>query len=463
MISPREYYRRDVVVNEIVDFVRNRWVSVEGARGRDRVFARYWRNGLPLTIGSPSDFQRLLSVYPWMRTVYATINRYYDINSRESVEAQDNIAYTTPFWDIDSSLEYWKKTVEAARAIVDFLDKNGVRESVYILWSGVGAHVRIHEEAFSPELLEKYHPLDIAYAVVEYVLEELKHKLQALSKETGGVLKIENLIDAKRVFTAPLSLHRRIDKVAVALKPGQLDDFTPDWADPRKPYHNPEWRRHLVGEADQLAIKAIEKIGLLRLAEFHARQTRITYKPGEREGKRGAIGRFQVMGLLQAARYYLLKGDLKKAKSFGLNRAIFYAWAKHYGRAYKPKYSTARTREDKSWRLEKVLGEEAPVSPRGWYMIGDKEQLPEDYDREIASKINAVIPYREAWEKTIEYLKQFPEQVLRDPQKFYKQVYEPVRDSFIEKVILGGHVKRRVKTLDEIFGFTRNRKNDKST
>lgn len=29
------------------------------------------------------------------------------------------------------------------------------------------------------------------------------------------------------------------------------------------------------------------------------------------------------MGLLQAARYYLLTGDLEKAKSFGLNRAIF--------------------------------------------------------------------------------------------------------------------------------------------
>jgi len=38
------------------------------------------------------------------------------------------------------------------------------------------------------------------------------------------------------------------------------------------------------------------------------------------------IGRFQVMGLLQAARYYVLYGDLEKAKSFGINRAIFYAW-----------------------------------------------------------------------------------------------------------------------------------------
>ncbi len=453
MISPREYYRKEIVVREIVDFAKGRWVSVEGVRRGERVFARYWRNGLPLTIGSPDDFNRILSIYPWIRTVYATINIYYDISSRESVEAPDNIAYTTPFWDIDSNLEYWKKTVEAAKIIVDFLEKNGVVESVYILWSGMGAHVRIHEEAFSPELLEKHHPLDVAYAVVEYVLGELRHKLQALSKETGGVLKVENLVDAKRVFTVPLSLHRRLDKAAVALKPDQLDGFTPEWADPRNPRHNPDWRKHVVGEADQLALKAIAKIGLPRLAEFHARQTRIAYKPGKKEETRGAIGRFQVMGLLQAARYYLLKGDLEKAKSFGLNRAIFYAWAKYYGRNYKPKRPSTRMREDKPWRLEKTLGEEVPVSPRGWYMIGDKEQLPEDYDREIAAKINAIIPYEEAWRKTLEYLKQFPEHVLRDPQKFYKLVYEPVRDNFIEKVILGKHEKKKVRTLDEIFGF----------
>ncbi|MCD6195448.1 MAG: hypothetical protein J7J82_01515, partial [Staphylothermus sp.] len=37
------------------------------------------------------------------------------------------------------------------------------------------------------------------------------------------------------------------------------------------------------------------------------------------------------MALLQAARHYIFHKDLDKAKSFGLNRAIFYAWAKYYG------------------------------------------------------------------------------------------------------------------------------------
>lgn len=41
-----------------------------------------------------------------------------------------------------------------------------------------------------------------------------------------------------------------------------------------------------------------------------------------------AVGRFQVMATLQAARGYVLGKDISTAKSFGLNRAIFYLAAK---------------------------------------------------------------------------------------------------------------------------------------
>lgn len=37
--------------------------------------------------------------------------------------------------------------------------------------------------------------------------------------------------------------------------------------------------------------------------------------------------------------------------------------------------------------------------------IGDKEQLPEDYDREVINKINSIVPYELAWKKAIEYLR----------------------------------------------------------
>lgn len=48
----------------------------------------------------------------------------------------------------------------------------------------------------------------------------------------------------------------------------------------------------------------------------------------------GPIGRFQVMAVLQAARAHLLGLPIESAKSFGLNRAIFYAAAK---RGFKKK------------------------------------------------------------------------------------------------------------------------------
>ena len=445
-LNARLHYLKDVVVKEVVDFAKNRWVSIEGYKGKDRLFTRYWRNGEPLTIKSAEGLRRILSTYPWTRTFYATINVYYEIKGKASVELVDNIAFTTPFWDIDSTIDYWEKALEAARVIVDFLERNHVVKSVYLLWSGEGVHVRIHEKAFSPELLSRHHPLDVAYAVVEYVLENVKARIIALSKEVNGKLKVENLIDAKRVFTVPLSIHRRLDRVAVVFKPEEIDSFHVDWTLVEKYRHNPKWREHVIGEADELALKALERVGELRIAEFRARQTRVSYKNVAGSEGRGVIGRFQVMGLLQAARYYLLTGDLEKAKSFGLNRAIFYAWAKYYGRTYKAKKPSGQG-EGRPWRLVKVLGEEVPVSPRGWFMMGDVEQLPEDYDKNIASKINSVIPYEKAWKAAIEYLKQFPENILRDPQKFYKHVYEPVRDHFIEKVVKGKR-GRKLGSLD---------------
>ena len=42
----------------------------------------------------------------------------------------------------------------------------------------------------------------------------------------------------------------------------------------------------------------------------------------------GKVGRFQVMATLQAARARTLGLDLDEAKSWGLNRAVFYAAAK---------------------------------------------------------------------------------------------------------------------------------------
>lgn len=152
---------------------------------------------------------------------------------------------------------------------------------------------------------------------------------------------------------------------------------------------------------------------------------------------RSRIGRFQVMALLQAARYYLLKGDLERAKSFGLNRAIFYAWAKRSGGKAGVRRAAGASAPSIPMRAREMefLGDEgAYVNERGLFVIGDEVQRPEDYDREVVARISSVLPYEEAWNAALNYLRSFPREVLLDQRKFFEKVYLPVRDNFEELV-----------------------------
>lgn len=175
------------------------------------------------------------------------------------------------------------------------------------------------------------------------------------------------------------------------------------------------------------------------------------------------VGRFQVMALLQAARYYVLEGDLDRAKSFGLNRAIFYAWAKHYGPRYR-RYGASleellrraarrRPGERCPEGFVDVLGECVQLSKRGWFMIGGEEQTPRDFDREVVLKVSRLISWDRVWEAAVRYVSRFPDWVLRDPQRFYKLVYEPVRDTFFAKLLRGEepepprHIAERLESL----------------
>ncbi|MEM2604348.1 MAG: hypothetical protein QW187_04420 [Candidatus Korarchaeum sp.] len=150
------------------------------------------------------------------------------------------------------------------------------------------------------------------------------------------------------------------------------------------------------------------------------------------------VGRFQVMALLQAARYYLLKGDLDRAKSFGLNRAIFYAWAKRSKGRPAPRRrvagASAPSMPQRARELEVLGDERAYVNEQGLFVIGDDVQRPEDYDREVVERIGRVIPYERAWEAALKYLRSFPREVLLDQREFFERVYLPVRDRFEELV-----------------------------
>lgn len=441
-----KHYSRALVRREIYRYSSGRWVALEGRFGGGRVFIRY-SGGKPLAFNSPEDVYRLIreNIGAGVRTVYVTAAIWGSLETKEDVSDLNNIVSYTPFWDIDLVSGDWRAVVAAAKAITDYLAEEGVTESVYVLWSGEGAHVRVSEKAFSKEIFDKVHPLVAAYAIVEYVISKVKEKVEDAVKSVGGAVKVENLIDSKRVFTAPLSIHRTLDRVAVCFTPGELDEFDISWASVENFKHSSAWRKYEKGELDDLVKKALKELGhanikrtVLAVNTDPLEKARRALKFGKRV--RAAIGRFQIMGLLQAARYYLLYGDVDKAKSFGLNRAIFYAWAKKRGalvasrKAIGPRVRGTRVlyRDREGRKLVTVAGEEAFIAPSGYFIMGDQEQRPEDFDKEITERINAVISFNQAWRAALNYVNSFPKSILKDPRKFYEKVYKPVRDDFLK-------------------------------
>ncbi len=450
-----KYYSDPRIQEEIAKYLKKRWVGIEG---ENRKWVR-WENDKPLVIKEPGDVSRIIKRYGFIkpRSIYGTIEIFKNLETREDVmnKYTGNVENVTPFIDIDlieeKNLEKnYVYVVRAAKVIAEYIMENNISECAYFAWSGAGIHVRFNEKCID-EPLKEYHPLDIGFCLVEYVLDALKPRLLDVIRESGGLVKIENLVSMKRVFTAPLSLHRRLDKVVVFFKPEDLDNFKLEWSDPKQPRHDPgSWRRYHRGGLDDLIYRAVRHVGVVRKHSLlEARATRLGVEVSEpvrtsatSVERASEPGRFPVMALLQAARYYVLTGDLEKAKSFGLNRAIFYAWAKYYGpgkrgvAAYRPRgriYGVRVTGELK--RVEEV-GEKLQVSSRGYFVMGGIEQRPEDFDRYVLRRFEeAGINPEEAWKAAVEYVKRFPRTVLRDPQLFYKEVYEPVRDRFVEKVL----------------------------
>jgi hypothetical protein len=224
-----EYYSHPRVAGELFNYGRNRWIAIEGS-SRGRVFIRYDRDGSPLRFKDSSDINRLLRGF-WFakpRSFYGSANKYIRLSVNEDLEDVSNISRSTPTWDVDNDVEKWRETLAVCRLIVEELEKEKVVKSVYLKWSGRGCHVHVSEEAFSREFLEKHHPLDAAFAVVEYVTRMVKPRLPALA--TGA--KIENKMDLKRVFTLPLSLHRELDYSCVCFKPDNINDFDLSWVNP---------------------------------------------------------------------------------------------------------------------------------------------------------------------------------------------------------------------------------------
>ncbi|MBC7113036.1 MAG: hypothetical protein H5T34_03300 [Candidatus Methanomethyliales bacterium] len=254
-----EHYSRVEVQREIAEFCRARWVAAHVIDKSGKLVFRRYIGRRPITIKSQEDLVALSNrLRAPVRAIYATANKYPKIERVEDVDLS-KAHLCTPTWDIDGRLQEWQETIAVAKEIITILRDEGVEKSVYLKWSGNGCHIHIHEGAISESVIKRAHPLDFAYAIVDYVNMRLAERVAWGLKFEG--IRVENKMDAGRVFTCPLSLHRQLDVVCVCLKPDQVDDFTPDWIKPLKFRHNPEWRIFEEGEADSLAIKAYETVG----------------------------------------------------------------------------------------------------------------------------------------------------------------------------------------------------------
>ncbi len=154
------------------------------------------------------------------------------------------------------------------------------------------------------------------------------------------------------------------------------------------------------------------------------------------------IGRFQVMALLQAARAYVLGSPLDEAKSFGLNRAIFYAAAKrgfqrgtpsrHPGEQHRLKEAPGKTAM-KTIHQETVGGETAysvEIDGKKRYVMGDDILEPEDFRQHIEQRFGHAFP--QAWDQAIGLMKQTEQEVLTSQRRFYEQVYKSRRDELAQ-------------------------------
>jgi len=248
-----DHFSRADVRRAIVDFLRGRWVSVQTENG----FRRYL-NGRPLRVNNEVELEALLRLLGPVRTFYGTIEIYRRVESREDVYDEGNVISATPTWDIDSEINNWRATVEVIREIINFLSEEGVKNSVFVVWSGNGAHVHIHPSSISLNI----NPLDIAWSVTEFVRLKLELKVEEIRrKHNVEKLVLANEIRPRRVFTAPLCFHRKLDVVTVPILPEDLEDFDISWTSPGNFRFSSKWNRFSRGEADALAKRAYVSIG----------------------------------------------------------------------------------------------------------------------------------------------------------------------------------------------------------
>lgn len=154
-----------------------------------------------------------------------------------------------------------------------------------------------------------------------------------------------------------------------------------------------------------------------------------------------AVGRFQVMAVLQAARAHVLGLPVYSAKSWGLNRAIFYAAAKRgfkggRGPKFQPKALGEQKVSDRDlkkikdsyavYRLGDEIAYKVEIKGKPTFTIGDELQTPERFEKQVAGRFGE--QYQKAWKQAVKIVRGFDKGVLLSQRYFYETVYKPRRD-----------------------------------
>ena len=153
------------------------------------------------------------------------------------------------------------------------------------------------------------------------------------------------------------------------------------------------------------------------------------------------ITRFEVMAVLQAARARALGLDQDEAKSWGLNRALFYAAAKRGWQQAKAlgarqaiilEFESSVANRDPPY----VLGGEKAFRSRDYsrglrFKFGRRIQEPADFDRQVREKFGA--RWDLAWAEAQSIIRNSARRDLDIQSRFFNRVYEPRRDQLAEK------------------------------
>lgn len=243
----REHYQRPGIREIITKFAMpdNGWRALNGDFHR---WYAYSQDGQARLLNIVDDYEEITTKY---RVLYQTLNVFDDTlravsRKREEITSENPLgtpantqAYTLGC-DIDKghgcNIEGLgvKQAVEAAaQFLVDDLKKNGVHNSVWVLFSGGGIYVEIHHALCRPKSIDgRAEFFEMATDCFNAYIVHVSNEFFQAHPEYVGKVKFDALNNSKRVFKCILSIHK---KRPYAVTPLNRDDIRIDFDRARVP------------------------------------------------------------------------------------------------------------------------------------------------------------------------------------------------------------------------------------